>query len=69
GIDTIETTRNGTEFLNDGKNGLLRGIWFNGRSPDYIDAFNILDALFNPISASSFCNLTDPPSIHMACLC
>jgi ABC-type transport system substrate-binding protein len=60
GIDTIETTRNGTEFLNDGKNGLLRGIWFNGRSPDYIDAFNILDALFNPISASSFCNLTDP---------
>jgi len=60
GIDTIETTRNETEFLNDGKNGLLRGIWFNGGSPDYIDAFNILDKLFNPISASSFCNLTDP---------
>ena len=60
GIDTNETTRNGTEFLNDGKNGLLRGIWFNGWSPDYIDAFNILDRLFNPISASSFCNLTDP---------
>ena len=60
GIDTNETTRDETEFLNDGKNGLLRGVWFNGWSPDYIDAFNILDKLFNPISASSFCNLTDP---------
>ncbi len=60
GIDTNETTRDETEFLNDGKNGLLRGVWFNGWSPDYIDAFNILDKLFNLISASNFCNLTDP---------
>ena len=60
GIDTNETTRNETEFLNDGKNGLLRGVWFNGWSPDYIDAFNILDKLFNPISTLNFCNLTDP---------
>jgi ABC-type transport system substrate-binding protein len=60
GIETIETTRTWEEFENDGENGLLRGIWYAGLAPSYIDAFTMLDPLFNPALSSSFCNLTDP---------
>jgi len=59
GIDTVETTRNWAQFLDDGENGLLRGMWYMGWIPDYIDAFNMLDPVFNPASPSSFINLTD----------
>ena len=31
-----------------------------GLEPSYIDAFNMLNPLFNPASPSNFCNLTDP---------
>jgi ABC-type transport system substrate-binding protein len=60
GIGTVETLRSMKEFLFDGENGLLKGVWFGVWSPNYIDAFNILDPLFNPDSPSNFCNLTDP---------
>ena len=60
GIDTIETTRTWEEFENDGENGLLRGIWYMGFVPSYIDAFTMLDPLFNPASPTNYCNLTDP---------
>ena len=59
GIDTQETTRDWGEFLDDGEHGLLRGMWYVGGGPDYIDAFNMLDPLFNPDSAANFINLTD----------
>ena len=60
GISTNETTREWEEFINDGENGLLRGLWYQGWKPYYIDAFTMLDPLFNPVSQSNFCNLTDP---------
>jgi ABC-type transport system substrate-binding protein len=60
GIATLETTRTWEEFLNDGENGLLRGVWYAGWGPSYIDAFTMLDPLFNPASPSNFCNLSDP---------
>jgi len=60
GIDTDETTRDWGVFLDDGEFGLLRGMWYVGWGPDYIDAFTMLDPLFNPASASNFLNLTDP---------
>jgi len=60
GIDSVETLRTMEEFLFDGENGLLKGVWFGVWSPNYIDAFNMLDPLFNPDSPSNFCNLTDP---------
>jgi ABC-type transport system substrate-binding protein len=59
GINPTETTRNWVEFLDDGESGNLRGMWYIGWIPDYIDAFNMLDPLFNPASGSSFINLTD----------
>ena len=60
GINTYETTREWEEYIEDGENGLLRGIWYGGWKPDYIDAFNMLNPLFNPNSSSNYCNLTDP---------
>ena len=60
GIDTVETLRTWEEFLFDGENGLLKGVWYGVWSPNYIDAFDMLDPLFNPASPSNFCNLTDP---------
>ncbi|MHA1241750.1 MAG: ABC transporter substrate-binding protein [Promethearchaeota archaeon] len=60
GITIADTIREWDEFLNDGENGLLRGIWYQGWKPYYIDAFTMLDPLFNPVSQSNFCNLTDP---------
>lgn len=59
GIDTLEQTRDWGEFLDDGEQGLLGGMWYVGWGPDYIDAFNMLDPLFNPASAANFINLTD----------
>jgi len=59
GITTVETTRDWDQFLTDGFNGNLRGIWYVGWGPDYPDAFNMLDPLFNPASPSSFVNLSD----------
>ena len=60
GISSFETIREWDQFIDDGENGLLKGIWYAGRKPEYIDAFNMLDPLFNPNSSSNFCNLTDP---------
>jgi len=60
GIDTVETLRTMEEFLFDGENGLLKGVWYGVWGPNYIDAFDMLDPLFNPVSPSNFCNLTDP---------
>jgi ABC-type transport system substrate-binding protein len=59
GIDTDETTRDWGVFLDDGEQKLLEGMWYVGWGPDYIDAFNMLDPLFNPDSAANFINLTD----------
>ena len=59
GIFTNETTRDWDQFLEAGEHGNLRGIWYVGWGPDYVDAFNMLDPLFNPASASNFVNLTD----------
>ena len=64
GIDTQETTREWGEFLDDGEFGLLRGMWYVGWGPDYIDAFNMLDPLFNPASAANFINLTDTEIVN-----
>ena len=35
------------------------GMWYSGWGPDYIDAFTMLDPLFNKISASNFLQLND----------
>ena len=59
GITTNETIRDWDQFLEAGEHGSLRGIWYVGWGPDYVDAFNMLDPLFNPASASNFVNLTD----------
>jgi ABC-type transport system substrate-binding protein len=59
GIVPVETTRNWATYLDAGEHGMLRGMWYIGWIPDYIDAFNMLDPLFNPASASNFINLTD----------
>ena len=59
GINPVETTRNWDQYLEAGEMGNLRGMWYIGWIPDYIDAFNMLDPLFNPDSASNFSNCTD----------
>ena len=59
GINPTETTRNWDTYLEDGEMGNLRGMWYIGWIPDYIDAFNMLDPLFNPASSSNFSNCTD----------
>jgi len=59
GVTTNETTRDWDQFLTAGEHGDLRGIWYVGWGPDYPDAFNMLDPLFNPTSASNFVNLSD----------
>ena len=59
GIVTNETTRDWDQFLEAGEHGNLRGIWYVGWGPDYVDAFNMLDPLFNPASASNFVNISD----------
>lgn len=59
GITTNETTRDWDQFLEAGEHGNLRGIWYVGWGPDYVDAFNMLDPLFNPASASNFVNISD----------
>ena len=59
GIKTNETTRDWDQFLEAGEHGNLRGIWYVGWGPDYVDAFNMLDPLFNPASASNFVNISD----------
>lgn len=59
GIDTFETTREWEDFLDDGENQILDGVWYVGWGPDYIEAFNMLDPLFNQHSASNFCRLND----------
>ena len=64
GIDTDETTRDWGVFLDDGEQGNLRGMWYVGWGPDYIDAFNMLDPLFNPASAANFINLTDTEIVN-----
>jgi ABC-type transport system substrate-binding protein len=64
GIDTVETLRTMEEFLFDGENGLLKGVWYGVWSPNYIDAFDMLDPLFNPVSPSNFINLTDSEIIQ-----
>jgi ABC-type transport system substrate-binding protein len=64
GIVPTETTREWSEFLDDGEQGLLEGMWYVGWGPDYIDAFNMLDPLFNPASASNFINLTDTQIVN-----
>ena len=59
GINTNETTRTKEKYITDGENGLLRGMWFDEKSSDYTDAYNMLSLLFNPNSTLNYCNLTD----------
>jgi peptide/nickel transport system substrate-binding protein len=64
GIVTNETVRDWDQFLEAGEHGNLRGIWYVGWGPDYVDAFNMLDPLFNPASASNFVNISDTDIIN-----
>lgn len=61
GVDIVETFRDWDEFLetaNDHPEDME--IWYDGRGPDYLDTFNMLDPLFNNASASNFIQLNDP---------
>jgi ABC-type transport system substrate-binding protein len=59
GIDTVEVVREWSQFLDAGEQGLLDGLWYVGWGPDYLEAFNMLDPLFNKYSASNFVQLND----------
>ena len=63
GVVTNETVRDWDQFLEAGEHGNLRGIWYVGWGPDYVDAFNMLDPLFNPASASNFVNISDAQTV------
>jgi peptide/nickel transport system substrate-binding protein len=55
GVDTQEETLDWTVFLDYGESDPDHlEVWYVGWGPDYLDAFNMLDPLFNPASASNF---------------
>ena len=61
GVDTDETIREWGEYLDVGENSPGdMDLSVIGWGPDYLDAFNMLDPLFNNASASNFAQLNDP---------
>lgn len=60
GVELNEVVREWEDFLDDGENGNLHGIWYIGWGPDFNDPINMLDPLFNPTSSSNFFKINDP---------
>jgi peptide/nickel transport system substrate-binding protein len=61
GVDTAVTVRDWDTFLQVGElNPEQMDAWYVGWGPDYNDAFNMLDPLFNPLSASNFAQVDIP---------
>jgi len=55
GIDTFEAEFTWNEFLEYGENDPdFLQIWYAGWAPDYFDAYNMLDSLFNPYALYNF---------------
>jgi ABC-type transport system substrate-binding protein len=61
GVDTYETIRHWGDYLDTGENHPWdMEIGYIGWCPDYLDAFNMLDPLFNNASSSNFSHINDP---------
>ncbi|UCC20220.1 MAG: ABC transporter substrate-binding protein [Promethearchaeota archaeon] len=61
GVDTYEVIRTWGEYLDTGENHPWdMEISYIGWCPDYLDAFNMLDPLFNNASHSNFAHVNDP---------
>jgi len=55
GIDTFEAAFTWNEFLEYGENDPdFLQVWYAGWAPDYFDAYNMLDSLFNPYALYNF---------------
>jgi len=66
GLDIEVTTRSWGEYLDEGEHTPWEmDIGFVGWCPDYLDPFNMLDPLFNNISASCFSRVSDPYLISL----
>ncbi|MHA2009040.1 MAG: ABC transporter substrate-binding protein [Promethearchaeota archaeon] len=66
GIDISVTTRTWGEYLDTGENSPWEmDLGYIGWCPDYLDAFNMLDPLFNNISGSCFSRISDPTLLTM----
>jgi ABC-type transport system substrate-binding protein len=61
GVDTFEVIRTWGDYLDTGENSPWNmEISYIGWCPDYLDAFNMLDPLFNNLSHSNFAHVNDP---------
>ncbi|MFX1418506.1 MAG: ABC transporter substrate-binding protein [Promethearchaeota archaeon] len=61
GVDTFEVIRTWGDYLDTGENHPWdMEISYIGWCPDYLDAFNMLDPLFNNVSHSNFAHVNDP---------
>jgi peptide/nickel transport system substrate-binding protein len=61
GVDTFEVIRTWGDYLDTGENHPWdMEISYIGWCPDYLDAFNMLDPLFNNLSHSNFAHVNDP---------
>ncbi|MBY8989296.1 MAG: ABC transporter substrate-binding protein [Candidatus Lokiarchaeota archaeon] len=66
GIDIDITTRTWGEYLDTGEHTPWEmDLGYIGWCPDYLDAFNMLDPLFNNLSGSCFSRISDPDLITM----
>jgi ABC-type transport system substrate-binding protein len=64
GCATNETIMDWDTFLDVGENNPDQlNVWYVGWGPDYLDAFNMLDPLFNPASSSNFVQLDDAQTL------
>jgi ABC-type transport system substrate-binding protein len=64
GVDTIEIERTFEDFINLGFNSPNDlHIWYVGWAPDYVEAYNMLNPLFNPNSDSNF-GQVDIPTVN-----
>jgi peptide/nickel transport system substrate-binding protein len=60
GCNATERILDWDTFLDVGQNNPdSMNVWYVGWGPDYLDAFNMLDPLFNPASSSNFVQLND----------
>jgi ABC-type transport system substrate-binding protein len=60
GCNATERILDWETFLDVGENDPdSMNVWYVGWGPDYLDAFNMLDPLFNPASSSNFVQLND----------
>ncbi len=66
GINIEVTIRTWGEYLDTGENSPWdMDVGFIGWCPDYLDAFNMLDPIFNNQSGSCFSRISDPVLISM----